>query len=329
MFHPSCSLLYIIYKNVFLAFDTGSLAWQACTTQPYFADTAFRKPPADGCIPCVGGNYACGCAKLIVVFMDLYNDISFEIGGKLIVLIEHQSTINPNMALRLYLYNARVFERIIKGKNLYSRNRLSIPWPEFFVLYNGKEPYPDNDTLRLSDLFEKPHDLGLPKKALPLLDLEVKVININEGKNEAIVSRCKKLAEYSAFIAKVRTFEEDLKDREKAVKAAIKYCSRYAILKEFLEIHASEVLNMLLTEWNTEDALAVRFEEGMERGFEEGREKGMEEGVERGLEKGREEGMEKGLVRGIEKGVEKTLDLIAQGYSIDEIRERLMYKTAL
>ncbi|MCL2411469.1 MAG: Rpn family recombination-promoting nuclease/putative transposase [Treponema sp.] len=230
-----------------------------------------------------------------VVFMDLYNDISFEIGGKLVVLLEHQSTINPNMGLRLLLYISRVLEKIVTGQNLYSGNSLSIPWPEFFVLYNGKEPYPDNDTLRLSDLFEKPHDLGLPKKALPLLDLEVKVININEGKNEAIVSRCKKLAEYSAFIAKVRTFEEDLKDIEKAVKAAIKYCSRYDILKEFLEIHASEVLNMLLTEWNTEDALAVRFEEGMERG--------------------------------IEKGVEKTLDLIAQGYSIDEIRERLTYKT--
>ncbi|MCL2411385.1 MAG: Rpn family recombination-promoting nuclease/putative transposase [Treponema sp.] len=204
-----------------------------------------------------------------VVFMDLYNDISFEIGGKLVVLIEHQSTINPNMALRLYLYNARVFERIIKGKNLYSRNRLSIPWPEFFVLYNGKEPYPDNATLRLSDLFEKPQDLGLPKKANPLLELEVKVININEGKNEAIVNRCKKLAEYSTFIAKTRSFEKDLQDREKAVKAAIKYCSRYDILKEFLETYASEVLNMLLTEWNTEDALAVRFEEGHTEGKRE------------------------------------------------------------
>ena len=28
-----------------------------------------------------------------VLYMDLYNDISFEIGGKLVVLIEHQSTI--------------------------------------------------------------------------------------------------------------------------------------------------------------------------------------------------------------------------------------------
>jgi hypothetical protein len=42
--------------------------------------------------------------------MDLYNDISFEIGGKLVVLIEHQSTINPNIALRLLLYIAEVDE---------------------------------------------------------------------------------------------------------------------------------------------------------------------------------------------------------------------------
>ena len=34
-----------------------------------------------------------------VLFMDRINDISFEIGGKLVVLIEHQSTINPNIAL--------------------------------------------------------------------------------------------------------------------------------------------------------------------------------------------------------------------------------------
>ena len=32
-----------------------------------------------------------------VLFMDRINDISFEIGGKLVILIEHQSTINPNI----------------------------------------------------------------------------------------------------------------------------------------------------------------------------------------------------------------------------------------
>ena len=208
-----------------------------------------------------------------VMFMDFNNDISFEIGGKLVVLIEHQSTINPNMALRLLLYISRILEKRARSRTLYSKRRLPIPWPEFFVLYNGTDPFPDNSVVRLSDLFEKPHDLGIFEGTRPLLELEVKVININEGRNEFIVSRCKKLAEYSAFIAKVRFFYKELGNLEEAIKKAVKYCQRYDILKEYLEIHGSEVLNMILTEWNTEDAIAFAREEGAR----EGHERGMEE----------------------------------------------------
>ena len=99
-----------------------------------------------------------------VLFMDFNNDISFEIGGKLVVLCEHQSTINPNMALRFLLYITRVLEKKIESWTLYSKKHVSIPWPEFFVLYNGLEPFQDDSVLRLSDLFEKPEALGLPEK---------------------------------------------------------------------------------------------------------------------------------------------------------------------
>ena len=203
-----------------------------------------------------------------VLYMDLYNDISFEIGGKLVVLIEHQSTINPNMALRLLFYITRVLEKKVKSCTQYSKKRLSIPYPEFFVLYNGAEQYPDKSILHLSDLFEKPQDLGLPEKADPLLELKVKVININKGRNEAIINRCKKLAEYSEFIAKIRDFIAELGSKEEAIKNAVTYCQKHGILNEFLEIHASEVLNMI-TEWNTEDAIAFAHEEGLEMGQEQ------------------------------------------------------------
>jgi len=196
--------------------------------------------------------------------MNLYNDISFEIGGKLVVLVEHQSTINPNMALRLLLYIGRIYERMVTGNSLYLRKPLFIPWPEFFVLYNGTEPFPDKVVLRLSDLFEKPLDLGLPGKTKPLLELEVKVININEGRNSDIVSRCKKLAEYSAFISMARTFLTENGNKEAAIKRAVKYCQKHGILKEFFETHASEVLNVMLTEWNMEDAEKAWREEGRE-----------------------------------------------------------------
>ena len=219
-----------------------------------------------------------------VLYMDLYNDISFEIGGKLVVLIEHQSTINPNIALRFLLYYARVLEKTIKGRSLYSGKGLLTPWPEFFVLYNGPNPFPDTAILKISDLFEKPQELGLAEETHPFLELEVKVININAGRNEDLVRRCKKLAEYSIFVAKARALLKELSNREKAIKETVEYCQKHSILKEFMEIHGSEVLNMLLTEWNWDDAKEVWQEEAREEGFELGREEGRQEGLQKGHE---------------------------------------------
>jgi hypothetical protein len=48
------------------------------------------------------------------------------------------------MAIRLLLYIARVYEKLTADKNLYGRKKLSIPRPEFIVLYNGTDPYPDD-----------------------------------------------------------------------------------------------------------------------------------------------------------------------------------------
>ena len=205
-----------------------------------------------------------------VLYMDRYNDISFEIGGKLVVLIEHQSTINPNLALRFLFYISRVLEKIIKRKTLYSGKKVTIPRPEFYVLYNGPKSFPDNAVFKLSDLFRETDGLDIPEDTLPMLELEAKVININDGRNTEILNRCQKLSEYSKLIAKIYTYKEEFEDLEEAIENAIKYCEKNGILKEFLKIHGSEVLNMLLEEWNMDDALAVAREEGREEGHENG-----------------------------------------------------------
>ena len=207
-----------------------------------------------------------------VLFMDRINDVSFEIGGKLVVLMEHQSTINPNMALRLLMYIARVYEKIMGDKNIYTTRAVPVPQPEFFVLYNGTSPYPDEKVLRLSEAFESAEALGLPRKVSPALELVVRVININEGRNGAIAARCKALAGYQAFIGKVRELEKKCKDKEEVMRESIRYCRDHDILKDFLEKNGTEVLNMLITEWKMEDALAVRYDEGLEDGVEKGRE---------------------------------------------------------
>jgi predicted transposase/invertase (TIGR01784 family) len=238
-----------------------------------------------------------------VLYMDMVNDISFEIDGKLVVLIEHQSTINPNMALRLLMYIARIYEKLVSGRKIYSTQLIKIPRPEFFVLYNGKAPFPDEAVLRLSNAFEDITSLGISEQETSALELSVKVININEGKNEAIVKRCKILHEYRAFIAKVREFEDLGETLEEAIKKAARYCLEHDILKEFLEKNASEVMNMLVTEWNWDTARDVWQEEAREEG----------------IQKGREEGMQKGR----EERDQYFLSLLKQGLSAEEIEKRL------
>jgi len=112
-----------------------------------------------------------------ILFMGRVNDISFEVGGKLVVLIEHQSTINPNMPLRLLMYIARLYERIIGDRDIYATKRIALPRPEFFVLYNGEEPCPDKQVIRLSDAFLDPSALAVGDRDGPALELEVKVLN--------------------------------------------------------------------------------------------------------------------------------------------------------
>jgi hypothetical protein len=44
------------------------------------------------------------------LYRKFLNDVSFLAGKKLIILMEHQSTINPNMALRILQYITRLYE---------------------------------------------------------------------------------------------------------------------------------------------------------------------------------------------------------------------------
>jgi predicted transposase/invertase (TIGR01784 family) len=217
-----------------------------------------------------------------ILFMDMINDISFEIGGKLVVLIEHQSTINPNMALRLLMYIGRIYEKILDDEKIYSSTKISIPKPEFFVLYNGLTPFPDEKIVKLSELFESTESLGIPKDEYLALELEVRVININKGKNEEMAKKCQTLHQYSAFIAKVREYQERGLTLGEAVKNTVPYCKKHDILKELMDKHAKEIMSMLTTEWNWDTAKRVWQDEAREEGLSQGREEIARNALEEG-----------------------------------------------
>jgi hypothetical protein len=200
-----------------------------------------------------------------VLYMDRINDLSFTVGDKLVFVIEHQSTLNRNMPLRILSYIARVYEKIIPRRVVYKDALVKIPKPEFIILYNGLEETPEKWELRLSDAF-----IGLEAGEKISLDLTVTVYNINYGQNKGLLQRSEHLAGYAQFIAKVREYTAAM-PLEQAVTEAIGYCIQNGILATFLEERSSEVRNMLFGEWNWDEAKEVWQEEAMEKGREEGR----------------------------------------------------------
>ena len=66
-----------------------------------------------------------------VLYMTVYNDVSRLVDGKIIVLAEHQSTINENMPLRFLEYIARLYEKLQAPTDRYLRKLSKIPTPEF------------------------------------------------------------------------------------------------------------------------------------------------------------------------------------------------------
>jgi predicted transposase/invertase (TIGR01784 family) len=226
-----------------------------------------------------------------VIFKERVNDISFLIDGKIVVLIEHQSTINENMPLRLLLYMARIYEKITDNKDLYRKNRITIARPEFIVLYNGIDEYPDKKTLMLSEMFAR-----YGKESPVNLELTVQIYNINKGRNPEIAKKCETLDGYEIFVAAVREYEKTM-GRDEAIKLAVDDCVNRNILKKFLEDNSSEVRNMLLTEWNWDTALEISKEEGMQQGMQ--------------------------------KGMQKVLDVLQQeGYDIKSIKNKLPHSFA-
>ena len=187
------------------------------------------------------------------------------------------------------------YEKIIIIEVKYQKDLVKIPRPEFIVLYNGMEPYPDYAELKLSDAFMDIEGLKVAGIDKVPLELIVQVYNINHGHNPEMLKRSESLYGYSFFINKIREYQAKGLRLEELITPVIEYCIKNNILKEYLEAHASEVINMLTAEYDREMDIAVN------------------------CRKAREEGME--IAR--EKSRQYFLELINQGLSLDEIKERL------
>ncbi|MCL1834507.1 MAG: Rpn family recombination-promoting nuclease/putative transposase [Leptospirales bacterium] len=258
-----------------------------------------------------------------VIFSSRKNDISFTVNKKMVVLIEHQSTIDENMPLRIASYIIRIYEKII-NKKIYRDLNGKLPRPEFIVLYNGKDPLPEERYLRLSDSFVELNESEKTKYSdLIFLDILVLMLNINKGCNQDLERKSRTLNSYTIFVAKVREYEKK-HALEEAVKLAVKYCIKKRILKDYFEQNSPEDVSMNFIQYNEKDAMKELRKETKELRKEA--QENLKKGMEKGLEKGMEKGLEKGLEKGMEQGQNYILELMAQGLSYEEIKKKISQK---
>ena len=257
-----------------------------------------------------------------VLYMKFYNDIAMLVDGKIVVLVEHQSTINENMPFRMLEYIARIYEKITDPKKKFGKSLMKLPMPEFYVFYNGKEDFPSEKVMKLSDAFMDLNDNMLNNCDLKNrianqnfpLDIFVKVININVDKENPILQHCKVLNEYSEFIEQVK-FNIDHKIPDPFTNA-IKQSSKNGFLTDYLQRKSTEVQNMLLMEYDYATDIEVQREEAFEKGVSQGLQQGIQQGVSQGEYQAKIETAKNMLLYG--DSVEKISKVT--GLSVDEIK---------
>ncbi|MBP5519850.1 MAG: Rpn family recombination-promoting nuclease/putative transposase [Treponema sp.] len=199
------------------------------------------------------------------IIKTFYNDVSMIINGKLIVLIEHQSTPNKNMPLRCLEYYVHLLYGIIPARARYKEEIYKIPTPEFYVFYNGTKKVEQECIMKLSDAFcEKQED--------PLCEVKVKFTNIRgkEGENLPVVQKCDILKQYCEFMEIVSRHHAELstlptdEEMETCYEKAINEAISKNILADYLTRKGTEVRNMFFGEYDYDLDMQVKAEEARE-----------------------------------------------------------------
>ncbi len=214
------------------------------------------------------------------IYIRMHNDVAVMLSGNL-ELWEHQSTVNPNMPIRGLLYFAQLYEKYIATRrySLYRNMRIMLPTPKYIVFYNGNAKRPALEKLRLSEAFCNEDKSGE-------FEWTATVVNLNHSDNKKLLGKCTILQEYTDLVVSIRELRKNMVESEAVDRAVVECIEQNGELAQILLEHRSEVVNMLLAEFDEEAFIRDIHAEGLAEGLEKGMEKGLEEGLEKGLEKG-------------------------------------------
>lgn len=180
-----------------------------------------------------------------VLLDQYYNDVGFQIGEKIVILVEQQSSWSINIVVRCLLYLAQTYQEYFEStkQNVYGSKKLELPKPEMYVIYTGNRK-------------TRPEYLYLSKEFFDGDDsvLDVKVKMIYDGKEGDIINQ---------YVAFTKIYNEQVKlhgRTREAVLETIRICKGQNVLSEYLSGREKEVVDIMMTLFNEEYILKTYVE---------------------------------------------------------------------
>ena len=173
---------------------------------------------------------------------NLYNDLGFIVGNRLLILVEAQSTWTMNILVRVLLYLAQSYHEYFLNteQNYYKSKKVEMPKPEIYVIFTGERVHKP-ETISLSKEFFAGEDI----------DLEIKAKVIYESDSDDIINQ---------YIIFCKVFNEQVRQHgmtSEAVEETIRICRDRNILREYLSERKKEVLTIMKFLFDQEEVMEM------------------------------------------------------------------------
>ena len=226
-----------------------------------------------------------------IIVREMYNDLGFLAGNRLMVLVEAQSTWSENIVVRFLMYLGETYRRYIEKNelDLYTTKKVELPRPELYVVYTG-------------DRKKRPEKISLKKdffgENISCVEVEAKVIY--DSRQGDILNQ---FITFSKVFDRMRRQYPD--DMRKAVQETIRICKEKKVLAAYLEGEEAATVMFTFADQEREFSRALRKER--EAGVAEGEARGEARGEAIGEARGRAEGRTEGIITTLVNLVSKKL----------------------
>ena len=171
---------------------------------------------------------------------NIYNDLGFMVGNRLMILVEAQSTWTMNIIIRALMYLVQTYHDYFERtkQNLYKNKKVQMPKPELYVIYTG-------------DRKSKPSEVCLSEEFFDGEDccIDVKVKMIYDGKEGDIINQ---------YVVFTRVCNEQIAmygRTKKVILEAIRICKDKNVLKEYLESKEKEVVDIMMVLYDEQEVM--------------------------------------------------------------------------